>query len=42
MEVTTWLADVSSRLERSDVGEAVRLVPNLYADHPSIGVKLGL
>jgi hypothetical protein len=30
MEVTTWLVDVSSRLEQSDVGEAVRLVPNLY------------
>jgi hypothetical protein len=30
MEVTTWLAELSGRLEQSGVGDAVRLTPNLY------------
>jgi hypothetical protein len=30
MEVTTWLAEISARLEQSGVGDAVRLTPNLY------------
>ena len=30
MEITTWLAEISARLEQSGIGDAVRLTPNLY------------
>ncbi|MFC5357977.1 DUF6644 family protein [Azospirillum himalayense] len=30
MEVTTWLAEISGRLEQSGIGEAVRMTPALY------------
>jgi hypothetical protein len=38
MEVTTWLGEISARLEQSGVGDAVRLTPNPYLTLESLHV----